>query len=53
MSDGMKPLPRWIDVGLIPAINVSIALGVSGLVIMVIGEDPWEAIKLMITGALG
>ncbi len=53
MSDGMKPLPRWIDVGLIPAINVSIALGVSGLVIMVIGEDPWEAIKFMITGALG
>jgi len=53
VSNGTKPLPRWIDIGLIPVINVCIALLVSGLVIMVIGEDPWEAVKIMIHGALG
>ena len=53
MSEGTKPLPRWIDIGLIPVINVSIALLVSGLVIMIVGEDPWEAVKIMIYGALG
>lgn len=53
MSNGVKPLPRWVDVGLIPVINVSIALLVSGLVIMVIGEDPVEAVKFMVVGAFG
>ncbi len=53
MSDGVKPLPRWIDIGLIPVINVSIALLVSGLVIMAVGEDPLEAVEVMINGALG
>jgi len=53
MSLGPKPLPRWIDVGLIPVINVSIALLVSGLVIMAVGEDPLEAVQIMVSGALG
>jgi len=53
MSEGGKPLPQWIDVGLIPAINVGIALLVSGLVIMAVGEDPLAAVEIMINGALG
>ncbi len=53
MNDTVKPLPRWIDVGLIPIINVSIALLVSGLVILAVGENPIEATKVMITGAFG
>lgn len=53
MSLGPKPLPRWIDVGLIPLINVLIALFVSCLVIMAVGEDPVEAVKIMVNGALG
>ncbi len=53
MSDGAKPLPRWIDVGLIPVLNVCMALVVSGLVIMVTGEDPVEAVMVMLNGALG
>ena len=53
MSAAPKPLPRWIDVGLIPGINVCIAMLVSCLVILVIGEDPVEAIGIMIKGAFG
>ena len=53
MSMGARPLPRWIDIGVIPILNVALALVVSGLVIMAIGEDPVEAVKVMVIGALG
>lgn len=53
MSEGMKPLPRWIDIGVVPMLNVAMALVVSGLVIMAIGEDPYEAVMVMLNGALG
>ena len=53
MSEGMKPLPRWIDIGVVPILNVAMALVVSGLVIMAIGEDPYEAVMVMLNGALG
>ncbi len=53
MSEGARPLPRWIDIGVIPILNVSLALVVSGLVIMAIGEDPTEAVMVMVNGALG
>ena len=44
-------LPRWADVGLIPLINVLAALVVSGVVVAVIGENPFEAMMVMIKGA--
>lgn len=53
MSSKSDILPRWIDVGLIPLINVALALFVSGLTIMLVGEDPIEAVKIMVNGALG
>ncbi len=52
-STGTRPLPRWIDIGLIPALNILMALIVSGLIILAIGEDPLEAVGIMIQGALG
>ena len=45
------PLPRWADVGLLPIINLAIALVVSGLVVLAVGEDPFRAIDVMIQGA--
>ena len=44
-------LPRWADVGLIPLINVFAALVVSGIVVAIIGENPFEAMMVMIKGA--
>ncbi len=49
----MEKLPKWVDVALIPLINLTIAFALSGLVILAIGENPWEAVKLMVSGALG
>jgi simple sugar transport system permease protein len=50
---GPTDLPKWADVGLIPLINVAAAFVISGLVVTAIGENPFEAVKLLITGALG
>lgn len=51
MSAGQ--LPRWVDFGLIPAINLTAAFLVSGLVVLLIGENPIEAVKILIWGSLG
>lgn len=48
-----KPLPRWADLALVPALNLILAFIVSGLVVMVIGENPFEAVEILIYGAFG
>ncbi len=49
----MEKMPRWADVILIPVISLLLAAIISALVILAIGENPWEAVKLMVSGALG
>jgi ABC-type uncharacterized transport system permease subunit len=46
-------LPRWAEYGLLPLLNLAAALLISGLVIRLIGESPWAALKLMAAGAFG
>ena len=46
-----KPLPVWADVAVIPLINIFLAMFVAGLVILAIGENPFEALNIMIAGA--
>ena len=47
------PLPRWVDLGLIPALNVIAAFLVAGLVVMLIGENPIDAVRFILIGAFG
>ncbi|MDP2780644.1 ABC transporter permease [Devosia sp.] len=49
----LKPLPRWADVALLPLLNLSLAILVSGLVVLMIGQNPFMAIWAVITGAFG
>jgi len=49
----MEKMPKWADVVLIPLISLVLASLLSALVILAIGENPWDALKLMVTGALG
>ncbi|MFU8881417.1 MAG: ABC transporter permease [Rhodobacterales bacterium] len=49
----MERMPRWADVILIPLISLLLAAIISGLVILAIGEDPFNALNLMVKGALG
>jgi simple sugar transport system permease protein len=53
MSSPLKPLPPWADVALIPLINVAAAFVISGFVVLAIGENPLEAVKILITGSVG
>lgn len=46
-------LPKWVDLGLIPLINLGAAFLVAGLVVLAIGENPLEAVQLMLFGAFG
>ncbi len=45
------PLPRWAEIGLVPVINLTLALLVSGAVIAMLGEDPIKALGVMLKGA--
>jgi len=49
----MDKMPKWADVILIPLISLILAAILSTLVILAIGENPVEAVNLMVTGALG
>jgi ABC-type uncharacterized transport system permease subunit len=48
-----RQIPHWADVILVPLFSLLIAFALSAIVIFSIGEDPWEATKMMVTGALG
>jgi len=48
-----RGMPRWADILLLPAINLTMAFLISGLVVLMIGENPLEAIQVIIFGAFG
>jgi simple sugar transport system permease protein len=52
MSD-TDSLPRWMDLALLPAINLGLALAVAGFVVWGVGQDPAQVITLLIQGAFG
>ena len=49
----MDRMPRWADILLVPAISLLLAALISALVILAIGENPWQALLIMVDGALG
>ena len=53
MAAGRGELPAWVDMGLIPFLNLVVALFVAGLVVVIIGENPFESLGIMLNGALG
>jgi simple sugar transport system permease protein len=46
-------LPAWIDIGVLPVLNVVMALLVAGIIVALIGADPWDAIYWLVQGAFG
>ncbi len=53
MSHPKKPIPVWADVLLIPLINIALAFLVSGMIIYLIGENPFAAMEVLVRGAFG
>ncbi|MHA6345535.1 ABC transporter permease [Roseivivax sp. CAU 1761] len=48
----MDRMPAWADAVLVPLISLLLAAALSALVILAIGENPVEAFRLMVDGAL-
>jgi simple sugar transport system permease protein len=46
-----KPLPAWVDISIMPLINIAAAFVVAGIIIALIGENPFTALAVMIKGA--
>jgi ABC-type uncharacterized transport system permease subunit len=46
-------LPRWLDVAVLPAVNLALALGVAGVVVALVGFDPLQVLGLLVQGAFG
>ena len=46
-------LPRWMDVALLPAVNLAIALLVAGGVVLLVGFKPDQVLTLLVKGAFG
>ncbi len=53
MSTSNIELPAWIEILLIPILNICMALFFAGLIIFAIGENPIDAVRIMLTGAFG
>ena len=46
-------LPRWMDIGLLPLVNLALALAVCGVVVSVVGLNPLQVLTLLVKGAFG
>ena len=46
-------LPAWVNLGLLPLLNLAAAFVVSGLIVLLLGENPLEAVELLLYGAFG
>ena len=53
MNTSAVPLPTWIEVILIPLLNIVLALVAAGLIMLAIGVNPVEAVGIMLRGAFG
>ena len=49
----MRPLPRWVDLLLLPMLNLLLALLLSGVVVGLAGASPWTAAVALVQGAFG
>jgi general nucleoside transport system permease protein len=46
-------LPRWLDVAVLPAVNLAFALLVAAGVVLLVGFEPVQVLSLLIKGAFG
>ncbi len=52
MSQSVE-LPRWLDVAVLPAVNLGVALLVAGGVVLLVGFKPDQVLALLVKGAFG
>src|SRR5499433_3127267 len=50
---GPTEIPRWVDYLLVPLVNLAVALLLTGVVVLLIGANPIEALQSLAFGAVG
>jgi ABC-type uncharacterized transport system permease subunit len=45
--------PAWMDLALVPAVNLAVALLLAGVVVLMVGESPGRALRTLAAGAFG
>ena len=45
--------PRWVTLFLLPVINLIAALLIAGIIVVIVGESPWVALRALVLGAVG
>ena len=53
MRNPRRPLPAWADVILLPLVNIALAFLTVGIIVRIIGVDPFHALRLLVVGAVG
>ena len=53
MNTNNIELPAWLEIVVIPILNIMAALFFAGLIMLAIGVNPIEAVGIMINGAFG
>jgi simple sugar transport system permease protein len=48
-----QELPRWVDLLVVPLLNLALALLVAGLVVLAAGFQPGQVLALLVKGAFG
>ena len=48
-----RPLPVWADIALLPLVNIALAFFTVGIIVRIIGVDPFHALRLLVVGAVG
>ena len=46
-------LPRWVDISLLPVLNVVLAFLIGGIIVMSVGQNPLQAVGVILYGAFG
>jgi len=53
MTAGPAELPRWMEIFVLPLVNLALALLAGALVLLVVGQNPAQVLTLLIKGAFG
>jgi len=46
-------LPGWVNFGLLPLMNLGMAFLVAGLIVVILGESPVQAVQFLVYGSFG
>ncbi|MBV8392213.1 MAG: ABC transporter permease [Alphaproteobacteria bacterium] len=53
MKRGASALPLWAEIALLPLVNIALAFVIVGLIVRLVGVDPFHALRLLVVGAAG